>query len=206
MIVCRSRGFVTYLKPLLEKHFGVSGPGVVGGKSLRAPDAREARADPRRRRRAHLHAAHPAALRAREPAAVRRSRGAQPARCLEFQHGTAPRREAAERSRRRAAGRALGGGIVRLLSRRTRSARSWRRSSTRRCAKRCPTSKRRSRAANSRASWAGCARTCTGRARASATQELLKLSTGKPLSATAALRYLEAKYLEPESVVGSAAA
>ncbi len=26
MIVCRSRSFVTYLKPLLEKHFGVSGP------------------------------------------------------------------------------------------------------------------------------------------------------------------------------------
>src|ERR1044071_9884138 len=38
------------------------------------------------------------------------------------------------------------------------------------------------------------------------TQELLKLSTGKPLSTAAALRYLEAKYLEPESVVGSAAA
>jgi carboxypeptidase Taq len=26
MIVCRSRAFVTYLRPLLEKHFGVSGP------------------------------------------------------------------------------------------------------------------------------------------------------------------------------------
>jgi carboxypeptidase Taq len=26
MFVCRSRGFVRYLKPLLEKHFGVSGP------------------------------------------------------------------------------------------------------------------------------------------------------------------------------------
>jgi carboxypeptidase Taq len=26
MVVCRSRPFVTYLKPLLEKHFGVSGP------------------------------------------------------------------------------------------------------------------------------------------------------------------------------------
>ena len=38
------------------------------------------------------------------------------------------------------------------------------------------------------------------------TQELLKLSTGKPLSATSALRYLEAKYLGSESVVGSAAA
>ena len=37
-------------------------------------------------------------------------------------------------------------------------------------------------------------------------QELLKLSTGKPLSAAATLRYLEAKYLGDESVVGSAAA
>jgi carboxypeptidase Taq len=37
-------------------------------------------------------------------------------------------------------------------------------------------------------------------------QELLKLSTGKPLSAAAALRYLETKYLEPESLAGSAAA
>ncbi len=37
-------------------------------------------------------------------------------------------------------------------------------------------------------------------------QDLLKSSTGKPLSAASALRYLEAKYLEPESVVGSAAA
>ena len=26
MVVCRSRAFVTYLKPLLEKHFGVCGP------------------------------------------------------------------------------------------------------------------------------------------------------------------------------------
>jgi carboxypeptidase Taq len=36
--------------------------------------------------------------------------------------------------------------------------------------------------------------------------ELLKLSTGKPLSATATLRYLESKYLGNESIVGSAAA
>src|SRR3954465_13007339 len=35
-------------------------------------------------------------------------------------------------------------------------------------------------------------------------QELLKQSPGKPLSAAAALRYLESKYLEPETVVGSA--
>jgi carboxypeptidase Taq len=35
-------------------------------------------------------------------------------------------------------------------------------------------------------------------------QELLKLATGKPLSAAAALRYLESKYLEPEPVVAGA--
>ena len=37
-------------------------------------------------------------------------------------------------------------------------------------------------------------------------QELLKQSTGKPLTATAALRYLETKYLGIQPVVGSAAA
>jgi carboxypeptidase Taq len=37
-------------------------------------------------------------------------------------------------------------------------------------------------------------------------QELLKNATGKPLSATSALRYLEDKYLEEEPAVGSAAA
>ena len=35
-------------------------------------------------------------------------------------------------------------------------------------------------------------------------QELLKLATGKPLSAATALRYLETKYLEPEPVVAGA--
>jgi carboxypeptidase Taq len=37
-------------------------------------------------------------------------------------------------------------------------------------------------------------------------QELLKQATGKPLSAASALRYLESKYLVSETVVGSAAA
>jgi carboxypeptidase Taq len=37
-------------------------------------------------------------------------------------------------------------------------------------------------------------------------QDLLKHATGKPLSATPALRYLEGKYLEDESLIGSAAA
>jgi carboxypeptidase Taq len=37
-------------------------------------------------------------------------------------------------------------------------------------------------------------------------QDLLKNATGKPLSAAPALRYLEGKYLQDESIVGSAAA
>ena len=62
MIVCRSRGFVTLSEAAARETFRRLRPRVVGRKPLRAPDAREARADPRRRRRAHLHAAHPAAL------------------------------------------------------------------------------------------------------------------------------------------------
>ena len=58
---------------------------------------------------------------------------------------------------------------------------------------------------NSPGSWAGSANVHGQGARVS-TQELLKLSTGKPLSAATALRYLESKYLEPRSLVGSAAA
>jgi len=34
-------------------------------------------------------------------------------------------------------------------------------------------------------------------------QELLKQATGKPLSAAGALRYLETKYLEPETGTAS---
>ncbi len=45
-----------------------------------------------------------------------------------------------------------------------------------------------------------------GRAPASVAQELLKNATGKPLSAAAALRYLEGKYLEDRGRRGSAAA
>ena len=56
MIVCRSRPFVTYLKPLLEKHFGVSGPEWSEENLYRASHPREARTDSRRCRRAHLHA------------------------------------------------------------------------------------------------------------------------------------------------------
>jgi carboxypeptidase Taq len=60
MIVGRSRAFVQYLRPLLEKHF----------------EERAAQPDPRRCRRGDLSAAHPAALRAGEETAVRRTRGA----------------------------------------------------------------------------------------------------------------------------------
>ena len=123
MIVCRSRPFVRYLKPLLEKHFGVSGPEwdieniyshlTRVKRSLIRVDADELT----------YPAAHHAALRAREAAAERRARGARSARRLECGHGAAPRHQARQRPGGVPAGHSLGGGIVRLLSRRMRSAR-----------------------------------------------------------------------------------
>ena len=83
MIVGRSRAFVQYLRPLLEKHSAISGPGVGAGESVPAPDIRAAQPDPRRCRRADLSAAHPAALRTGKEAAVGRARGARSARGLE---------------------------------------------------------------------------------------------------------------------------
>ncbi len=83
MIVGRSRAFLQYLRPLLEKHFGVSGPEWEPETSLPSPDARAAQPDPRRCRRADLSAAYHAALRARKEAAVGRARGARSARRLE---------------------------------------------------------------------------------------------------------------------------
>ena len=54
----------------------------------------------------------------------------------------------------------------------------------------------RSRAGNSAACSAGCASTCTGMGAKVTVNELMKQATGQPLSASALLRYLEAKYLE----------
>jgi carboxypeptidase Taq len=63
MLVGRSRPFVRYLKPLLEKHFGSAGPEWEVDNLYRCSRG-AARAHPRRRRRAHLSAARGAALRA----------------------------------------------------------------------------------------------------------------------------------------------
>ena len=196
MIVCRSRGFVDLPEAAAGETFRRVRPGVVGRKSLRAPDAREARTDPRRRRRAHLHAAHPAALRARKPAAVGRPRRAQPARCLEFHHGTAAGREAPNdlqgvlQDVHWAVGSfgyfpsyALGAVMAAQFYEALREA--------------VPDVDTQI----ARGEFAGLMgwlrENVHAKARASRTQELLKHSTGKPLSAAAALRYLEAKYLEP---------
>ena len=45
MIVGRSRPFVRYLKPLLEKHYGVSGTGVGCRQPLSAPQSRAPQPD-----------------------------------------------------------------------------------------------------------------------------------------------------------------
>ena len=91
MVVCRSRAFVHYLKPLLEKHFAVTGPEwelenvyrhlTRVRRSLIRVDADEV-TYPR---------AHYAALRAREAAADRRASREGPACRLERRNGAAPR-------------------------------------------------------------------------------------------------------------------
>ena len=66
MLICRNRPFLRYLKPLLEKAFGVSGPGMGSGESVSAADPRASQPDSRRCGRGDVSGAHHAALRARE--------------------------------------------------------------------------------------------------------------------------------------------
>ncbi len=66
MIIGRSRPFLTWLRPLLEKHFGVHRSRMGRRESLPHAHPRAAQRDPRRRRRTHVSRAHHAALRPRE--------------------------------------------------------------------------------------------------------------------------------------------
>ena len=66
MVIGRNRPFIAWLHPLLEKHFGVSGPGMGAGQPVPLAHPRAAQRGARRRRRAHVSGAHHAALRARE--------------------------------------------------------------------------------------------------------------------------------------------
>ena len=50
MIVCRRRAFLVCLRPLLEKHFGVSGPEWEVGEPVPAAHPRAAQRHPRGRR------------------------------------------------------------------------------------------------------------------------------------------------------------
>ncbi len=84
MMVGRSRAFVTFLRPLLEKHYGAAGPEWTEENLYPPPEPRRARPEPHGRRRAHLPDPHLDALRARAAAAVRRARGQGPARRLEL--------------------------------------------------------------------------------------------------------------------------
>ena len=204
MIVCRSRGFVKYLKPLLEKHFGVSGP-EWSEENLYAHLTRVKRGPIRVDADELTYTLHIQLRYELEnqllsgELAVRNLRDAWNS-SMEQRLGVKPQNDLE--------------GVLQDVHwavgsfgyfRPTGWARSLPRSSSRRCVNPCRTSRRRFRAANSAASWAGCAKTCTAQGARVGTQELLKLATGKPLTATAALRYSK-QNLEPESIVGSAAA
>ncbi len=116
MIIGRSRAFVRYLKPMLEKHLGVSGPEWSEEnlyahlnrvrRSLIRVDADELTYP--------LHVMLRYDLEKRILAGG--AAGARYSGSLECIHGRAPRHPAAERCRGMSAGHSLGSGVVRLLS------------------------------------------------------------------------------------------
>ena len=206
MIVCRSRGFVSYLKPLLEKHFGVSGP-EWSEENLYAHLTRVKRGPIRVDADELTYTLHIQLRYELEnqllsgELAVRNLRDAWNS-SMEQRLGVKPQNDLEgvlqdvhwavgsfgyfpSYGARRGHGRAVLRGAARSRARRRGADRA-----------------RRIRAG----SWAGCARTCMGTARASPRRNCSSCPPASRCRPPPALRYLEAKYLEPESVVGSAAA
>jgi carboxypeptidase Taq len=205
MVVCRSRSFVTYLKPLLEKHFGVSGP-EWSEENLYAHLTRVKRGPIRvdadeLTYTMHIQLRYELENQLLEGTlAVRNLRdawnsgmeqrlGLKPANDLE---GVLQDVHWAVGSFGYFPSYALGAVIAAQFFEAIREA--------------VPDID----AQLARGEFAGLMgwlkQNVHGQGARVSTQELLKLSTGKPLTATAALRYLESKYLESEPVVGSAAA
>jgi carboxypeptidase Taq len=162
MIIGRSRAFVRYIKPLLEKNFGVTGPEWEVENLYRHLN-RVRSADPRRCRRAELSAAHHASLRSRASHPCRRTGDPEHSRSVERLHGRAARRAPGQRRRGLPSGHSLGGRLIRLFPIPPWE-RSSRRSSGTRCAASCLSSKTRSRRVNSRGCSGGCRRMSTGSA------------------------------------------
>jgi carboxypeptidase Taq len=205
MVVCRSRAFVTYLKPLLEKHFGVSGP-EWSEENLYAHLTRVKRGPIRVDADELTYTMHIQLryelenqllegslavrnLRDAWNAGMEQRLGLKPANDLE---GVLQDVHWAVGSFGYFPSYALGAVIAAQLFEAIREAVPDIDSQI------------------ARGEFAGLMgwlkQNVHGQGARVSTQELLKLSTGKPLSATAALRYLETKYLEPETLVGSAAA
>ena len=196
MNVGRSRAFVQYLRPLLEKHFGVSGPEwepenlyrrfTHVQRSLIRVDADEL--------------TYPLHIMLRYELEKKMLSGELPVRDLPeaWNAGMEQRLEMRPDGRRRRlpAGHSLGGRARSAISRRMRSARSSPRSLGDACAPRARARAADRRAASSAACSTGCATMCTAWAPSCRCKELMKQATGQPLTATASLRYLEAKYLE----------
>ena len=122
MLVGRSRAFVNYLRPLLEKHFGVSGPEWDAEnlyrrltrvqRSLIRVDADELTYPLHILLRYELE----------KKLLVGRAPGARSARSMERRHGTAPRGAPERRSRGLPAGHPLGARTPSATFRRMRSA------------------------------------------------------------------------------------
>jgi carboxypeptidase Taq len=205
MVVCRSRAFVTYLRPLLEKHFGVSGP-EWSEENLYAHLTRVKRGPIRVDADELTYTMHIQLryelenqllegslavrnLRDAWNAGMEQRLGLKPANDLE---GVLQDVHWAVGSFGYFPSYALGAVIAAQFFEAIREA--------------VPDID----AQIARGEFAGLMgwlkQNVHGQGARVSTQELLKLSTGKPLTATAALRYLETKYLEPETLVGSAAA
>ena len=195
MNLCRSRSFVSYLRPLLEKYSAGQRPGVGGGESVPAPDPREAQPDPHGCRRADLSrctSCCATSSRRRFSTGSCRSRDLPEAwnADMEQRSGCARRndREGCLQDIHWAVGHfgyfpsyALGAVIAAQLYEALRAER--------------PRSTRRSRAAiRRRVDWLR--DNVHGVGARLPVQELMKQATGKPLAAAPQLRYLEAKYLE----------
>jgi carboxypeptidase Taq len=205
MIVCRSRGFVTYLKPLLEKHFGVSGP-EWSAENLYAHLTRVKRGPIRVDADELTYTLHIQLRYELENQllsgnlAVRDLREAWNS-SIEQRLGVVPRNdlEGVLQDVHWAVGSfgyfpsyALGAVMAAQLFEALREA--------------VPDIEAQIAGGSFGGLMGWLRENVHSQGARVTTQELLKLATGKPLSAAAALRYLESKYLEPESEVGSAAA
>ncbi len=195
MVIGRSRPFLKYLRPLLDKHFGVTGPGVGGREPLPDADPRAAWRHPRGCRRAHVPGAHHAALRAREADLRRHAAGAGPARGVA--RGTRPPARPAPGQRRRGClqdhhwavgwfgyfpSYALGGFIAAQLYETLRNDH--------------PDLDREIEAGRFGSLFEWLRQNVHSHGASLSSQELIKKATGKALTAAPWLRYAEGKYLE----------